>query len=175
MNEYEWARRAVEGDPVAFGELVCLHQAGVYNTAYRMMGSRQEAEDAAQEAFLRAYRGIRGLDPQRPAGPWLRRIAVNVCLDRLAERPSLPLDKELETASLEPGPEGEAVRREEERKVRRALLGLPPRYRAAIELRHFEDLSYVQMAAALGRPLSDVKSDLFRARRMLADRLKDMQ
>jgi RNA polymerase sigma-70 factor (ECF subfamily) len=174
MDESALAQRAAQGDRDAFGELVRLHQAGVYNAAYRMLGERRDAEDAAQEAFVRAFRSIRTLDPSRPPGPWFRKIAVNVCLNRLEKREPQRLDDNLPVPSPDPGPEPRAVERERSRQVRRALLTLPPRYRAAIELRHFEELTYAEIAETLNRPLSDVKSDLFRARKLLAERLKEL-
>jgi RNA polymerase sigma-70 factor (ECF subfamily) len=174
MDESALAQRAAQGDRDAFGELVRLHQAGVYNAAYRMTGNRQDAEDAAQEAFVRAFRSSRTLDPSRPPGPWFRKIAVNVCLNRLEKREPQRLDDNLPVPSPDPGPEPRAVERERSRQVRRALLTLPPRYRAAIELRHFEELTYAEIAETLNRPLSDVKSDLFRARKLLAERLKEL-
>ena len=174
MDERELTQRAAQGDREAFGELVTSHQAGVFNTAYRLLGERRDAEDAAQETFLRAYRSIRSLDPTRPPGPWLRRIAVNVCLNRLERREVLPLDPEAPLASADPSPEGRSIEEERSRQIRQALASLPPRYRAAIELRHFQELSYAEMAETLERPLSDVKSDLFRARKQLAERLKEL-
>ncbi len=171
MEERDLAQRAAQGDREAFGELVRLHQAGVYNTAYRMTGNRQEAEDTAQEAFLRAFRAINSLDPSRPPGPWFRKIAVNACLNRLEKRQALPLE-EMFATSTDPGPESQTIEREYSRQVRAALASLPPRYRAAIELRHYQELSYAEMAETLGCPLSDVKSDLFRARKMLAKRIR---
>jgi len=174
MDESELAQRAASGDLEAFGELVRSHQAGVYNVALRLIGETRAAEDAAQEAFLRAFRSIRHLDPTRPAGLWLKKIAVNVCLDRLGGGEPDPLDEEAILPDPEPGPETQTVAREAGEAIRRGLLRLPPRYRAAIELRHFQGLSYAEMAVALNRPLSDVKSDLFRARRLLAGYLKEM-
>ena len=174
MDERNLAQRAAQGDREAFGELVRSHQVGVYNTAYRMLGERRDAEDAAQEAFLRAYRSIRSLDPSRPPGPWLRRITVNVCLNRLEGREALLLDPEAPLAAADPSPEAQSIAKEHTGQIRQALAGLPPRYRAAIELRHFQELSYAEMAEALERPLSDVKSDLFRARKLLAERLKPL-
>jgi len=175
MDENDLAQRAARGDDQAFGELVRCHQAGVYNTAYRMFGDRQEAEDAVQETFLRAFRAIRTLDPTRPPGPWFRRIAVNVCLNRLEQRVPSNLDGQDELPAQDPGPETQVIGRERSRRIRQALLQLPPRYRAAIELRHFQELSYQEMAGALDRPLSDVKSDLFRARKLLAVQLKEFE
>jgi RNA polymerase sigma-70 factor (ECF subfamily) len=178
-DDRDLALKAARGDHEAFGELVRRHQTGVYNAAFRMTGNRQDAEDTAQEAFLRAYRAIGSLDPSRPPGPWLRKIAVNVCLNRLEKHPALPLDDEYMVApsSTVPGTslglESHTIERERGRAIRVALLTLPLRYRAVIELRHFQDLTYNEIAETLDRPVSDIKSDLFRARRLLAERLKE--
>jgi RNA polymerase sigma-70 factor (ECF subfamily) len=173
MDERSLAQRAARGDREAFGELVRGHQAGVYNVAYRMLGERRDAEDAAQEAFIRAFRAIRTLDPDRPPGPWFRKIVLNVCLNRLERREPDDLEDESRLPAPDPGPESRIAERERSRRIRAALVSLPPRYRAAIELRHYQELSYAEMAETLGRPMSDVKSDLFRARRMLAARLQE--
>ncbi len=152
------------------------HQQAVFNAAYHMLGDVRDAEDAAQETFMRAFHFFGRYDPDRPLGPWLKRIAVNVSLNRLqAEKPAGPLDED--AAPLpdpNPGPEALAISRGRTDRIRAELLRLPPRYRAVIELRHFQDLSYEEIARELGCPLSDVKSDLFRARKLLAERLKDL-
>jgi RNA polymerase sigma-70 factor (ECF subfamily) len=172
MDEHDLAKRAAQGDREAFGELVASHQAGVYNVAFRMLGERRDAEDATQETFLRAFRAIHTLDPQRPPGAWLKKIAVNVCLNRLEHRGTLTLEDDEALPTNDPGPESQTIAREQNHLIRAALLSLPARYRAAIELRHYQELSYVEMAETLNRPLSDIKSDLFRARSMLAKILK---
>jgi RNA polymerase sigma-70 factor (ECF subfamily) len=172
MDERELAQRAAQGDREAFGGLVTRHQAGVYNVAYRMLGECKEAEDATQETFLRAFRAIRTFDPGRPPGPWLKKIAVNVCLNRLERREPLTLEDVSLVPASDPGPESQIMAREQNRQIHAALLALPPRYRAAIELRHFQELSYTEMAETLNRPLSDIKSDLFRARKLLAEFLR---
>jgi RNA polymerase sigma-70 factor, ECF subfamily len=174
MDERELAQRAVQGDREAFGGLVHCHQAGVFNVAYRMLGEKREAEDASQETFLRAYRAIQTLDPQRPPGAWLKKIAVNVCLNRLERRETLSLYDATAVPALEAGPEAQTIQREQNRQVRAALLALPPRYRAAIELRHFQGLSYAEMAETLNRSPGDIKSDLFRARKLLAEILRQL-
>ncbi len=179
-DDRDLASKAVHGNHEAFGELVRRHQNGVFNTAFRMTGNRQDAEDTTQEAFLRAYRAIVSLDPTRPPGPWFRKIAVNVSLNRLEKRPALPLDDEhlfthpSTQRMIDPEPESQTIEHERSREIRNALLTLPPRYRAVIELRHFQDLSYAEIAETLSRPVSDVKSDLFRARKLLAEELKEL-
>ncbi|MBI3173622.1 MAG: sigma-70 family RNA polymerase sigma factor [Chloroflexi bacterium] len=164
--------RARRGDPEAFGELVRLHQAGVFNVCYRMMGERREAEDMAQEAFIRAYERINTFDVERPFGPWMRRVAANVCLNQLAmhkpEHAELDEERDADPAPL---PESGREVQEEAERVRNALRKLPPHYRAVVELRHYQDLSYDEIAAELKIPLSDVKSHLFRARKILAESL----
>jgi RNA polymerase sigma-70 factor (ECF subfamily) len=172
MDEHDLAQRAAQGDREAFGELVSCHQGGVYNVAYRMLGEHLDAEDATQETFLRAFRAIHTLDPQRPPGAWLKKIAVNVCLNRLERRGTLTLEDDEALPANDPGPESQTIAREQNRMIRSALLTLPARYRAAIELRHYQELSYFEMAETLNRPLSAIKSDLFRARSMLAKILR---
>jgi RNA polymerase sigma-70 factor (ECF subfamily) len=178
-DEHRLTLRARQGDRGAFGELVRLHQAAVFNVAYRLLGSPHDAEDAAQETFIRAYKYFSRFDPGRPLGPWLRKIAANVCFKRLSEIPAdstgLDPDDGWSPPATDPSPEVGTLIRERDRRLREEILRLPPRFRLVIELRHFQELSYEEIAEALGRPLSDVKSDLFRARRMLAERLSDMK
>jgi RNA polymerase sigma-70 factor (ECF subfamily) len=175
--ESELARRAASGDQAAFAEIVRLHQQAVYNVAYRMLRNAFDAEDAAQDAFIRAYQFFDRFDADRPLAPWLKRITVNVCLNRLnAEKPASSLDDNLPPPKdPHPGPEMQTATRQREESIRAAIVRLPPQYRAVIELRHFQELSYDEIARTLKRPLNSVKSDLFRARKLLAERLKDLK
>ncbi len=102
---------------------------------------------------------------------------MNVCLNRLnAYKPASSLDDDLPPPKdSHPGPEAQTATRQQQEQIRTAITGLPPQYRAVIELRHFQELSYDEIAHILKRPLSAVKSDLFRARKMLAERLKDLK
>lgn len=172
-DEREWLRRARHGDPDAYGQLVRRYQTAVFNVCYRLLHDRAEAEDAAQEAFLRAYTRLETFDLERPFGPWMKRVAANLCLNRLEACPpaAAELDEERDRA---PDADPEAAREQTEsaEAVRAAIAGLPPHYRAVVELRHFQNLSYDEIAAALKLPLSEVKSHLFRARKMLAEKLK---
>ena len=175
-DERELAGRAQKGDKAAYGQLVQLYQTTVFNVCYRMMGERPEAEDMAQEAFVRAYSKLHTFDAQQPFGPWIRRVATNHCLNRLQQRKKsasdVPLSKaETTLAAKEPGPEESAIRQEQNEQLRAAIQSLPPPYRAALELRHFQELSYGEMAETLGVSLSTVKSNLFRARKALAETL----
>ena len=176
-NDRSLIELAAQGDQDAFGKLVQRHQSAIFNVAYRMLGNRQDAEDAAQEAFVRAYNAFDSFDVERPLRPWLKRITTNLCINRIkATRAVLSLENGLPPPK-EPGagPEKQTVNRERDVKIRDAILSLPARYRAAIELRHFQDLSYDEIAETLDKPLSTVKSDLFRARKMLAEKLKEIR
>jgi RNA polymerase sigma-70 factor (ECF subfamily) len=163
------------GDAEAFGDLVQRYQSSVYNVCYRLLGEAGAAEDQAQEAFIRAYERLDRFDAERPFGPWVRRVAANLCLNRLAgsRGPSLSLDDERDARNervFDPAPDPAAAREQAEvaEALRAAIAALPPHYRAVIELRHFHDLSYAEIGAELGLPVSDVKSHLFRARKLLA-------
>jgi RNA polymerase sigma-70 factor (ECF subfamily) len=176
-SERGLAERAAQGDQEAFAEIVRIHQQAVYNVAYRMLGNVRDAEDAAQEAFLRAYRFFDNFDLERPLAPWLKRIAANMCINRMqVEKPTASLDNDLPPPpDPNPGPETQTSDRQREHRIRAEILRLPSRYRAVIELRHFQEMRYEEIASQLNCPLSDVKSDLFRARKLLAERLKDLQ
>ena len=178
------ARQGDETSAAAYGELVRRYQTAVFNTAYRLLGRRVEAEDAAQEAFLRAYRALNRFDLERPFAPWIKRITTNLCLNWLesAQMRTQTLAAEMsrddqpvsmdDWAQAAHSPEQTLVREEQATRLHKAIWALPPRYRAAIELRHFQELSYEEMAEVLERPLSSVKSDLFRARKMLAEKMR---
>lgn len=170
-------RRVRQGDLEAYGDLVRRYQGSVFGVCYRLLGDRQEAEDLAQDAFLRGYQRLDTFDLAYPFGPWIRRVAANLCLNRLQRHRPLTLDLDEEgswqAASLEPTPETATVRQQAGEAVRAAILALPPAYRWVIELRHFQEASYDEIARTLHLPLSDVKSHLFRARRLLARRLSD--
>lgn len=185
VDDRELALRTREGDLGAFGELVRRYQSAVFNVAYRLLGNRSDAEDATQETFLRAFRAFNRFDLERPLAPWLKRIATNVCLNWLESARGKPHVTEADIAGSaanrvtmdswanpQPNPEQKLMTAEAAAEVRAAILRLPAHYRAVIELRHFQGQSYSEISETLGRSLSNVKSDLFRARRLLAKMMK---
>lgn len=172
----EWVESALKGDQDAFAELVYTYQDAVYNLCYRMLYDRVEAEDAAQEAFLRAYLNLSRYDPARSFKTWLLTIASNYCIDRLRRRRMkyVSLDDPLPNLSLsddEPEPEDESIRHEQSRMLQDLLRQLPADYRAAVVLRYWYDYSYTEIAAMLDTTESAIKSRLFRARQMLAEKI----
>jgi RNA polymerase sigma-70 factor (ECF subfamily) len=125
----------------------------------------------AQETFMRAYDRLHTFDLEREFGPWIRRVAANLCLNHLELRKiTAPLDEERD-ADESARPEKQVEAKERSVQVRNALASLPPQYRAVVELRHYQEMSYDEIAAELNIPLSDVKSHLFRARKILAEQL----
>ena len=166
--------KAQAGDRSAFGELVRRHRAGVVNVAYRLCGDVQLAEDAAQEAFLRAWLKLTSYRPTSPLRNWLYRIAVNATLDALRR----PAEAFLEdgdmaiSAGAHREVEADTLRREQAEWVRKALLSLTPANRAVLVLREYEELSYREIAVALDIPVGTVMSRLNYARNALRELLK---
>jgi len=158
----------LKGNRDAYGELVRRHQTSAYNVARRIVGDAQDALDVTQDGFVRAYDALASFDRARPFAPWLHTIIANLALN-FAQRkhPAQPLDWELDASDPRPDPEQRFLASEQQQRVREALLHLPPAWRAVVELRHFQDLSYQEISAALHLPVSDVKSHLFRARKKL--------
>ena len=130
-DELAWIEAAQRGDHSAFARLVEAYKQPVYNLAYRMLGSAAEAEDAAQEVFLRAYLKLASYDRARKFSTWLLSIASNYCIDVLRRRRAVLVtldDVEFAVESPEPGPEQSAVDSEQREAVARALDALPPAY-----------------------------------------------
>ncbi len=166
-TERELITQAQHGDRQAFGELVRLHHNGVVNVVYRMCGDANLAEDAAQEAFVRAWQHLPKYKPQSPFRNWVYRIATNVALDTLRrERETEDVD-ELPLAVPEDGPEVAVERAERGERVLQAVAALPPASRAVLVLREYEGLSYQEIAETLGIPIGTVMSRLNYARSQL--------
>ncbi|MFV9506205.1 MAG: RNA polymerase sigma factor [Oscillochloridaceae bacterium umkhey_bin13] len=173
-EEAALARRAQGGDQSAFATLVQRYSGAVFNLAYRMLNDAHEAEDAVQEVFLRAYRRLDSFDPTRRFITWLLTIGSNYCVDRLRRRrtPLVALDEvTFWLTSTEPGPERRTLLDERRGAVQRALQRLPDTYRGVTVLRYWHDLSYLEIAEALGLSEPTVKTRLHRARKMLAEAL----
>ncbi|MBN1262119.1 MAG: sigma-70 family RNA polymerase sigma factor [Anaerolineae bacterium] len=158
---------AKTGDRQAFGELIRRHRERVVGVVYRMCGDACLAEDAAQDAFIQAWRKLHRYEPKAPFQNWLYRIAMNRALDVLRrEREGADVD-DLPLASPNLGPEASAERTDLGEQVRRAVLALPDASRAVLVLREYEDLSYREIAETLDIPVGTVMSRLNYARKLL--------
>lgn len=179
LSESQWLERALQGDVDAFGELVRLYERPVFNLAYRMLGDGSEAEDAAQEAFLKAYANLYRYDASRPFKTWLLSITSNHCIDCLRKRRLTWLSLEDEPVSPHPAlvsdhqlePEAAAIAHEHSRQVQKLLTTLPDDYRAVVILHYWYDYSYAEIAVMLDTSESAIKSRLFRARQVLAKQM----
>jgi RNA polymerase sigma-70 factor (ECF subfamily) len=174
VAEDEYIARARDGDDEAFQEVVKAFQGPVFNLCFRMLGNAQEAEDAAQEAFLKAYRNMKRYDPDRKFSNWILSIASNHCIDRLRRRRMqfISLDEWLprfENPAPNPGPEQLVADQEMQADVHQMLERLGSTDRAAVILRYWYDYSYDEIADSLSLSVPAVKSRLHRARRFLAE------
>ena len=175
MNEQEhaWLERARAGEHAAFGLLVETYQRPVLALTYRMLGDLSEAEDAAQEAFLRAYSRLHQYDPSHKFSTWLFSIANNHCIDRLRKRrvQFVGLDDSPAVYTLEgetSRPEQEALAAEQAEEMHALVNQLEPEYRTPLVLRYWNECSYQEIADVMQISVAAVKSRLFRARKQLA-------
>ncbi|MCL7454386.1 MAG: RNA polymerase sigma factor [Anaerolineae bacterium] len=177
-QERAWIEQALQGDRKAFGQLVRAYERPVYNLTYRMLGDPAEAEDAAQETFLRAYAKLATYQPGRKFVNWVLSIASHHCIDRLRRKgraPQLSLDGPLPPQWLTsdtPRPDQLVTKKQERERVREVLDILPADYRAAVVLRYWHGMSYREIAATMDTTESAIKSRLHRARRMMAQELQ---
>ena len=171
-NEIEWLIQAQNGDDEAFSNLVTRYQNPVYNLCYRMLGNAQEAEDAAQESFWRAYQAIRRYDRSRPFATWLLSIAAHFCIDQQRKRrlPTLEIEDWMEEIVPDntPDPEYTAGQNDENRLLHQIMAGLNPQDRAALVLRYWYEFSEEEISHSLQLSVSAVKSRLHRARQKMA-------
>jgi RNA polymerase sigma factor (sigma-70 family) len=160
------------GDPQAPRLLIERYQGVVFGLCYRMLSHRQDAEDVAQETFLRALRAMAGFDSARPLRPWLLEIAANRCRTALARRARRPPFSTAEPVEdqVDPRP-GVADPDDLAGELERGLRGLRPEYRLVFVLFHEQNLSYDEIAQAVSRPVGTVKTWLHRARAQLAEDL----
>jgi RNA polymerase sigma-70 factor, ECF subfamily len=169
--------RALAGDQEAFATIVEKYKDPVFNVAYRMLGNPTEAEDVAQETFVRAYTQLRTYQEGRRFSTWLLSIASHLSIDQLRRRRFLALPLEnapfLEwIADLGAGPEQAALQLEASDEMQKVLSVLPPKYRTVLVLRYWYDLSYEEIAEMLGLTSALVKARLHRARELVARTLK---
>ncbi len=175
--------RARAGDQDAFGTLVRFHQRQVYALALRMLRDAEEASEATQDAFLQAWQGLRTFRGDARFATWLYRITYNHCLKvsqsrrrddatrtaLLAESARTQSESSIISALY-----AQAAERDLCETVRAEMANLPPKYRAVLVLRHLQDFTYEEMAEVMRVPIGTVKTQLFRARAMLKERLEGL-
>jgi RNA polymerase sigma-70 factor (ECF subfamily) len=162
----------LSGDTTAFGALVDAYESKLYNVALRITGSRDDAMDVTQNAFVKAYEKLHTFDPSYRFFSWIYRITVNEALN-LCRRRRDPMALDSDPVASAPSPEQSSHQAEVSRTVHRALGELGPEQRALLVLKHLEGFSYREIAAVLGTTEKRVKSRLFTARRKLRDVLAE--
>jgi RNA polymerase sigma-70 factor (ECF subfamily) len=176
-------KQVLKGDQNAFGEIVEIYKDKVFQLAYRMLGNRHEAEDIAQEAFIRAYVNIQSYNINLKFSTWLYRIATNLCIDRIRKKkPDYYLDAEVagtdgltmysQIPSKTSLPEDDVESLELQDTIQRAISKLPEKYRSVIVLKYIEELSLNEISEILDMPLGTVKTRIHRGRETLRKQLR---
>ena len=181
-QEHQWMTAAGNGDPNAFESLVRLYEKPVFGLALRICGNPDDAQDAAQDAFLSAWQGLPSFRGDASFSTWLYRLTSNACIDLLRRDkrrkqfsgPSLDdAEVNLELSDPGTGPQSQAERAELRRTLEQGLRALPVEYRTVLVLREIYQLSYDEISKTLGLDLGTVKSRISRGRRCLCGYLSD--
>jgi RNA polymerase sigma-70 factor (ECF subfamily) len=176
-----WLRLSRDRDTQAFNHIVELYQQPVFNLCYHMLHDRAEAEDAAQEVFVRAYLKLDRYDETRQFSTWLFAVASHYCLDRLKRRrlfmvpwEQVPPEIHLSGETLLE-PEQALLKAETDQEIRQLLQQLHPDHRAMVIMKYWQDMSCEEIAEARRTTASAVKSKLFRARKLLGEVLRQTE
>lgn len=178
-------KKVKKGDQDAFADIVEYHKDKLFHLCYRMLGNREEAQDAAQEAFIRAYVNIHSYDTSKRFSTWLYRIATNLCIDRIRKKkPDYYLDAEVagtdglnmysQIAADQALPEEELEQVELQEFIQSEILKLPEKYRTVIVLKYIDELSLKEISDILDLPLGTVKTRIHRGREALRNRLRHL-
>lgn len=183
LRDEELVARSQKGDIDAFEELVNRYERKIYTVAYRIIGNPDDASDLTQEAFLKAFQGIRNFRGEASFQTWVSRIVTNVCRDELRKRYRKPVDWLEEKITLdegevtrqvpsnEPGPEEIYEKKELQERLQELIATLSPEFRLALVLRDIQGFSYEEIAEQLDCSLGTVKSRINRARNYLKEKL----
>lgn len=178
-------KQVLKGDQNAYAEIVELYKDKVFQLCYRMLGNRHEAEDMAQEAFIRAYVNISRFNINLKFSTWIYRIATNLCIDRIRKKkPDYYLDAEVsgtdgltmysQVAAETKLPEEEVESMELQDIIQREISKLPEKYRSVIVLKYIEELSLKEISEILDMPLGTVKTRIHRGREALRHQLRNV-
>lgn len=187
-EDYDLVSLAQQGDQKAFSKLMDRYRESIYFMVLKMVHNRDDAEDLTLEAFGKAFNNLKNYSADYAFSTWLFKIATNNCIDFIRK-------KRLQTTSLDsssvanedgeiptiavpdynPNPEQSVIKEQRAERIRQVIEKLSPKYRQLIELRYFDELSYEEIAEQLDLPLGTVKAQLFRAKDMLYNLLKDTQ
>lgn len=182
-EDAELIRRCLANDQAACGQLLARYRRQVLALVWRMVNDREDAQDLAQEAFIRAFRSLHTFDTTRSFPAWLFRITTNLCVDHYRKRKlntvslvqtSGPDQEErtLDITADEAGPDQVYAERQHAERLDQLVKSLPAPYRIVVLLRHQSDMAYEEIAEALNLPLGTIKARLHRAHKMLREKLE---
>ena len=183
MTDYELVAACIEGEKNSFEELVSRYKNLVYSVVLRMVTDKEDANDLAQEVFIKIYRNLEKYSEEYKFSTWTIRIATNHVIDwrRKKKYETVSIDDEENTvagglmANSGASPEDEYIADEQSRMLRDLVAGLPDIYRVPIVLYHEQGLSYQEISEITGEPLSKVKNRIFRGRKLLKESLMNLR
>ncbi len=178
LSDEELVKLTQQGSRAAYASLIDRHKTTVYNMAFRVVGKQEDAEEIAQDAFVRAFRALASFRQDAKFSTWLYRITMNVALTKARKSRvdvvsiDASLDEDEDTAPLQiadtmDNPEEQFSRKDFQDRVRALISALPPKYSAVLTMYHMQDLSYEEISESLELPIGTVKAHLFRARNAL--------
>lgn len=175
LDERALVAACVAGRPDAFDLIVERHRRSIYQLCYRFVSNHEDASDLSQDVFLRAYRGLRNFRGQSSLATWLYRIGVNVCLNRVSVKTphAEPIEEHQFVDVRSELPSVQMLREERSARVRAAIAQLPPKQRATLIMRTYQEMSHQEIADVLGSSVGAVKANFFHAlgnlKRLLGD------
>ncbi len=169
-------RRCKKNDGDAYNQLLSQHEEYLYRICYNYTRSKEEALDMMQEVYIKIFRGIHTFDENRPLLPWLKKITINTLINQgrknRVEQTFLDPDSYLADKT---NIEEEVICRDTGKVINKLIAELPESYRLALTLRHLEEMSYDQIASAIDQPVGTVKSNVYRARNMLREKMQNCE
>jgi RNA polymerase sigma-70 factor (ECF subfamily) len=181
--DYKLVQLAIKGDEKAYAELLERYKDAIYYMLLKMVNNKNDAEDLTIEAFGKAFKNIEQYTPNYAFSTWLFKIATNNCIDFIRKKKAnvISIDNEDESSEVSPpslqsntlDPEKDMIKNQKVKLMRSVVHKLKPRYRKLVELRYFKEYSYEEIAQELNLPLGTVKAQLFRARELLFNILKN--
>lgn len=172
-TDTELVKACLEGSQEAFSELVTRYKKLVYSVVYNMAADKQDVNDIAQEVFIRIYKSLDRYNPEFKFSTWAVKIATNLCLDIRRKRKvdAVPIEEIEAMPTANDTPEAKYIKKEETRRIEKAISELPDKYKVLIVLFHQKGLSYEEMTKVLNEPMTIIKNRLYRARLMLREKL----
>ncbi|MDR3239288.1 MAG: sigma-70 family RNA polymerase sigma factor [Clostridiales bacterium] len=177
LTDYELIQSCLQGNQDSFAELIARYKNLVYSVILRMVNDREEANDLAQDVFLKLYKNLDKYYPDYKFSTWTIRIATNHVIDyrRRKKQETVSMEEVEYELGTDDSPENAYIRQEQKQELNQMLVDLPDMYKIPIVLYHEQDLSYQEIADIIHEPLSKVKNRIFRGRRMLKESLLNLR